>query len=203
MTRRQRGWGRLVAVVMLAPLAAGLGGAGAAAEDRSAAPVLNESGLYTEPWFLESFLDMRDDLAEARRNGKRFVVIFEQEGCPYCREMHLVNFADPKISGYVRANFEVVELDLWGARKVTDFDGTVLSEKAFARKYKVRFTPTVLFFANRVPPGQAGQAAEVARVPGYLPPKYFRMFFEYVRTEAFKTTGFRAWVKRRLAGQDR
>jgi len=198
---RRSKWIGIFAVLMLAPLAAGLGTARSIAETKSSPPALSDGGLYIQPWFLQSFLDMREDLGEARKKGKRFVVIFEQKGCPYCRELHLVNFADRTITNYIRANFEVVQLDLWGSRKVTDFDGKELTEKQFAKKYKVRFTPTILFFAKQVPAGKAGKDAEVARMPGYLPPKYFRVFFEYVKTGAFKTTKFRAYVKARLASK--
>jgi hypothetical protein len=74
-----------------ATLALGLGGAvvlagqGRAAGDEIEA---GPSGLYTQPWFLESFLELSDDLAEAAGKGKNFAVIWEQKGCPYCRETH-------------------------------------------------------------------------------------------------------------------
>ena len=72
--------------------------------------------------------------------------MWELRGCPYCRETHLVNFARPDIEDYVKANFEILQLNIIGARKVTDFDGSEISEKALAAKYGVRFTPTFQFF---------------------------------------------------------
>ena len=115
-----------------------LAGTGARSEE----PILTDDGLYKQPWFLESFLDLSDDLEGARKEGKRFVIMWELRGCPYCKETHLVNFAQPRISDYVKANFEVLQLNIIGSRKVTDFDGTELSEKELAAKYGVRFTPT-------------------------------------------------------------
>ena len=107
-----------------------------------------DDGLYKQSWFLESFLDLADDLAGARKEGKRFAIMWELRGCPYCKETHLVNFAQPRISDYVRANFEVLQLNIIGSRKVTDFDGQELSEKQMAAKYGVRFTPTFQFFGE-------------------------------------------------------
>jgi hypothetical protein len=52
------------------------------------------------------------------------------------------------INDYVRENFAVVQLDLWGAREVTDFDGTVLSERALAERWGVIFTPTIVFLKD-------------------------------------------------------
>ena len=43
---------------------------------------LGDDGLHKQPWFLQSFLTLADDVAEAEAAGKRLVVIFEQRGCP-------------------------------------------------------------------------------------------------------------------------
>ncbi len=160
-------------------------------------PILTDDGLYKEPWFLESFLDLADDLEDARKAGKRFVVMWELKGCPYCKETHFVNFARPDISGYVKENFVVLQLNIIGSRKVTDFDGQQLSEKELAAKYGVRFTPTFQFFAEQaaalknLPP----QQREVARAPGYLRPDDFLAMFRYVRENAYRDKSFRDFVK--------
>ncbi len=128
------------------------GAAALAAGSRSASAdtaILTDDGIYKQPWFVESFLDLAEDLETARSHGKRFAVVWELRGCPYCKETHLVNFAQPRISDYVKTNFEVLQLNIIGARKVTDFDGEELSEKNLAPKYGVRFTPTFQFFPER------------------------------------------------------
>src|SRR5689334_10720475 len=106
--------------------------AGLAATRARAAAVLTEDGLYRQPWFLESFLELDDDLDGAAKAGKRFAVLWELRGCPYCRETHLVNFARPDIEAFIKANFEILQLNILGARKVKDFDGEQISEKALA-----------------------------------------------------------------------
>src|SRR5207237_9411365 len=126
-------------------LLTGFAALGLAAPAR-AEPVLTEDGLYRQPWFLESFLELADDLQGAANLGKRFAVMWELRGCPYCRETHLVNFARPDIEGYIKANFEILQLNIIGSRWVTEFDGTEISEKALAAKYGLRFTPTFQFF---------------------------------------------------------
>src|SRR5450759_5743956 len=50
-----------------------------------AEPMLTDAGLYKEPWFLESFLELADDLEAAHKQGKRFVIMWELKGCPYCK----------------------------------------------------------------------------------------------------------------------
>ena len=168
-------------------------GSGARAEG----PVLTDDGLYKQPWFLESFLILPEDLEEAGKHGKRFAVMWELKGCPYCKETHFVNFARPDITSYIKANFEVLQLNIIGSRKVTDFDGQEISEKELAAKYGVRFTPTFQFFdedpaaLKTLPP----QKREVARAPGYLRPDDFLAMFRYVREKAYRDKSFRDYVK--------
>ncbi len=162
-----------------------------------AAPVLTDDGLYKEPWFLESFLELADDLDGAAKEGKRFAIMWELKGCPYCKETHFVNFARPDIADYIKANFEVLQLNIIGSRKVTDFDGSELSEKALAAKYNVRFTPTFQFFPEQAGPLKAleAQKREVARLPGYMRPGDFLAMFRYVREKAYESKSFRDFVK--------
>ena len=163
----------------------------------SAEPILTDDGLYKEPWFLESFLELPDDLEAAHKEGKRLAIMWELKGCPYCKETHFVNLARGDISDYIKANFEVLQLNIIGARKVTDFDGVELSEKELAAKYGVRFTPTFQFFPERAAPLKAlpPQQREVARAPGYLRPDDFLAMFRYVREKAYESKSFREFVK--------
>lgn len=162
-----------------------------------AAAVLTEDGLYRQPWFLGSLLELADDLDGATKSGKRFAIMWELRGCPYCRETHLVNFARPDIESYVRANFDVLQLNIIGARKVTDFDGTELTEKALAARYGVRFTPTFQFFPEQVAglKDKAPESREVARAPGYLMPDDFLALFRYVREKGYETKSFRDYLR--------
>jgi thioredoxin-related protein len=174
--------------------AALLAGAAARAE-----PVLSDDGLHKQPWFVETFLELADDLEGARAAGKRFAVLWELRGCPYCREMHLVNFARPDIADYVRSNFDILQLNIVGARTVTDFDGAALGEKAFAARYQVRFTPTIQFFPEtleglaKLPPDKR----EVMRIPGYLRPDDFLDVFRFVRERGYEKGTLRDFVKSR------
>ena len=162
-----------------------------------AAAVLTEDGLYKQPWFLESFLELPDDLQGAANLGKRFAIMWELRGCPYCRETHLVNFARPDIEEYIKANFDILQLNIIGSRKVTDFDGAEISEKALAARYGVRFTPTLQFFpeSSAALGEKAPDKREVARAPGYLRPDDFLAMFRYVREKGYETKSFRDYLR--------
>jgi thioredoxin-related protein len=177
--------------------AGGLLAANALRRSALAQAVLTDDGLYKQPWFLESFLELGADLDEATAKGKRFVVMWELKGCPYCKETHLVNFAKPEIGAFVRDRFEVLQLNIIGSREVTDFDGERLSEKLMADKYGVRFTPTLQFFPER----SAGLAAkkprdrEVTRAQGYLRPEDFLRLFSFVAEKAYERGPLRDYLR--------
>src|SRR5688572_13886298 len=110
--------------------------------------ILTEDGIYRQPWFLESLLELADDLAASSEKKKRLAIMWELRGCPYCKETHLVNFARPEISAFIQQHFEILQLNVIGSREVVDFDGEKLSEKRLAQKYDVRYTPTFQFFPD-------------------------------------------------------
>lgn len=162
----------------------------------------NDDGLIIQPWFLESFLILKEDLAEATSNGKRFAVFWELKGCPYCKETHRVNLAQPEILNYVKSNFTILQLNVIGSRMVTDFDGEELSEKELARKWQVRFTPTIQFFTDdpQAADGKSGRENEVARIPGYFKPAHFLAMFKYVEAKAYTKQKFHEFVRAQSAG---
>ncbi len=132
--------------------------------------VLNENmenpGYIEEPdWFKESFLDIREDIGEANDNGKRLLLYFHQDGCPYCKKLIQDNFGQKQTSDLTQQYFDTISINMWGDREVTDFSGSPATEKSFARQMKVQFTPTMLMLDEK---------GEVAlRINGYYPPAKF------------------------------
>lgn len=124
------------------------------------------------PWFSETLLDLREDVAEAARARKRLMVYFGQDGCPYCRALMQTNFTQPKIVQKTRKHFVAVAVNIWGDRDVTWFDGQPMSEKSLAKVLKIQFTPTLVFFDEK--------GAIVARLNGYYPPHRFEAALDYV-----------------------
>lgn len=152
-------------------------------------PMKDEDGLYHQKWFLLSFLNLKEDHAEAKSAGKRFAVLFEQRGCPYCAKMHTDVLAQKYINDYVRENFSVVQLDLWGAREVTDFDGKVMTEQALAERWGVIFTPTIVFFKDDLTglEGKWGRELEaIERLPLSYGRDTFYDLFVWVRLKLYQ-----------------
>ena len=151
---------------------------------------LGEDGLYLQPWFSNSFLELADDLDEAAAEGKDLLVLFEQKGCPYCRELHLVNFERDEIVSHLEEYFVVVQINLWGAREVVDLNGKSLEERDLAAQWGINFTPTSVIFSQ-----DDGEAAEVFRMPGYFKPFHFMKSLEYVSSDAYKSQLFQRFLQ--------
>lgn len=181
------------ALALALALSAGPAAPGAAAE-------IGEDGLHKQDWFAVTFRDLREDLAQAAGEGRRLVLVFEQRGCIYCARMHETVLADPEVRDYLRANFMVVQYNLFGDEEVTDLDGTVLTEKTAARKWGVLFTPTLIFLPEAAPDGQGLAEAAVAVMPGGFGKLTFLHMFEWVRARGYEgPEHFQAFHARRLA----
>ncbi|MEM7425939.1 MAG: thioredoxin family protein [Pseudomonadota bacterium] len=160
-------------------------------------PAVDDDGIYTQDWFNHSsFLVLSEDIEEAAAEGKRMAILFEQRGCPYCRELHRVNLAKPEIRDYIKSNFTVLQLNIWGSKAVTDFDGEELEERALAKKWRVHYTPTIVFLNSK--PGETVAKTEVVRMPGYFKPFHFVTMFEYVKEEAYKDQQFQRFLQARF-----
>jgi thioredoxin-related protein len=136
-------------------------------------------GLHYEPWIKNlSFLDLAEDLAEARAAGKGLVLLFEAPGCGSCKKLHEVNFKDPDLVAYIRTHFDVVQINLFGDKTATTITGADTSEKALAQEFMVHFTPSTVFLTD--------DGTEAFRVHGYLPARFYKDAFEYVVDRAYE-----------------
>ena len=163
------------------------------AEVKTAAPGdALESGMvnpgYAEKpdWFANSFLDMREDVAEAAASGKRVLLYFYQDGCPYCKKLLDTNFSLADTVRRTRENFEVIAINMWGDREVIGLDGEEASEKTFAQSLRVMFTPTMLFLDER--------GHVVLRLNGYYPPHKFNTALDYAAQYSGRDPGFREYL---------
>jgi thioredoxin-related protein len=176
-------WLTLLLVGGLIPFYEAHGAAGSKAEEGK---FYGAKSTEYPDWFKASFLDFKEDVAEAAAHGKRFMLIFTQDGCPYCNALVERNLAQKDIEQYMRKHFDVVAINMWGDRQVATIGGKEYTEKAFAKALKVQFTPTIMFFNE--------QGKVVLRVNGYLPPHRFKVALEYVGNKKEKDIEYRDYV---------
>lgn len=155
-----------------------------------AAPVsavtMGDDGLHKQPWFTITFRDLAEDIEQAKSEGKRLAITFEQRGCIYCRQMHEEILSDPEVRDYIEANFMVVQYNMFGDEEVTDLDGDLLTEKTAARKWGYVFTPTIVFLPEDVPAEKTVAQAAVATMPGAFGKWTFLNMFRWVREKGYE-----------------
>ena len=150
------------------------------------AATMGEDGLHKQEWFSITFRDMKEDVAAAQEEGKRLAIIIEQRGCIYCRAMHEKILSDPEVSDFIKANFKVVQYNMFGDEEVTDLDGEVLTEKTAARKWGYVFTPTIVFLPEEAPEGVSTAEAAVATMPGAFGKWTFLNMFRWVHEKGYE-----------------
>lgn len=116
-------------------------------------------------WFAESFLDFREDVAVASKEGKRVMVYFWLPGCPSCKRMAEVTFRDPALVARTLSRYSAIAVNVLGDQEVRWTDGRALTEKRLAAALEVRGTPTLVFLDEK--------GAPVLRLVGYVAPDRF------------------------------
>ena len=148
-------------------------------------------GYHEKPeWFKESFLDLREDVKEATANNKRVLLYFYQDGCPYCAKLLQDNLGQKKLANKTRKHFDVIAINMWGDKEVTDLSGKATTEKKFTEQMKVMYTPTLVFLTEK------GKVA--LRVNGYYSPNKYETALDYVRGKNERKISFRNYAKKFL-----
>jgi thioredoxin-related protein len=133
-------------------------------------------------WFKSSFLDLAEDSAESADANKHLILYVYQDGCPYCAKLIEDNFHNPSLVKTIRENFDVVAINMWGDREIYDFDEITLTEKQFAEKLHVQFTPTLIFFDN--------QNNIILRLNGYQNSDKMQKALDFTLNKHYKNKSF-------------
>lgn len=136
------------------------------------AQVASPHAIDIPRWFANSLLDFKDEVADAAREGKRVMVYFGQDGCPYCKALMKANFGPGPITDKTRRHFVAVAVNIWGDLDTTWTDGAAASEKQLARRLDVQFTPTLLFLDS--------DGRVQLRLNGYQPPERFTHVLDWL-----------------------
>jgi thioredoxin-related protein len=163
-----------------------------AADDRGE---LKDLGEFSIPgWFKVSFLDLPADARAAAAQGKHLLLVWYQDGCPYCARLIDTNFSQKRINDYTREHFDAVALNLWGSRQVTSPSGQTMTEKQLGKELGVQFTPTLQFLD--------GSGEVVLRLDGYYPPERFLAALRYVGEGRAGEVAFDRYLERHATERD-
>ena len=148
-------------------------------------------GYHDKPtWFKESFMDLREDVQEATANKKRVLLYFYQDGCPYCAKLLQDNLGQKKLADKTKKYFDVIAINMWGDKEVTDLEGQLTTEKKFTEQMKVMYTPTLVFLTEK------GNVA--LRINGYFAPNKYETALDYVHGKNENKISFRDYARKFL-----
>lgn len=139
-------------------------------------------------WFVETFLDFREDVREARTHGKRLMIYFGQDGCPYCKLLMQTTFTETRVADLALRSFVPIALNLWGDREVTWVDGRKMTEKQLGAHLMVQFTPTLLLFNEK--------AEVIVRLNGYQSPSRMAAALQYAAERLEAKQAFADYMQR-------
>ncbi len=140
-------------------------------------------------WFKDSFLDLTEDIEEAKDEDKHLMLFMSLKFCPYCTKMIHDSFTKgTKLQPYIQKNFDVVGIDIKGVKEVTVSEDVSMTEKEYAQKIKVQYTPTIIVF------DQNGKI--VVRVNGYRSSENFKYILDFVKNKAYKNTTLTQYLEK-------
>jgi thioredoxin-related protein len=141
------------------------------------------------PWFKSSFLHFKDDIEEARQQGRHVMVFLHLDQCPYCARTLRENFVSGDNRDFIQTHFDVIAVNIRGGADVTWIDGVTYSERALAGKLKVFATPTIVFL------GLDGK--QVLQLTGYRDPRALRHALEYVQGKHYRNQSYTTYLAAR------
>ena len=146
-----------------------------------------------ESFFSLNMGDLQSEAADAKREGKKaLLLVFEQEGCPYCRAMRENIMSRKDVQTYYRGNFVALPVDIWSSVPIRDFANREQTEKSYSQSIKIKGTPTFVFYDLN--------GNEISRVFGVVEtPEEFLLLGRYISSGAYKTRDFAQFKSQNLA----
>ncbi|MEO1962785.1 MAG: thioredoxin fold domain-containing protein [Cycloclasticus sp.] len=136
------------------------------------------------------------ELKQVKKDNKFGVMVFfSTSHCRFCRRMKATVFNQASVQKYFRSHFQLIELDIESDQQLTDVSGTTPSYIEYAKRNRVRLTPTITFLDHH--------GEHVHRHVGMIAdPQEFIWLGEYVtsgqtRNQSFST--FKMNKRRRIA----
>lgn len=148
-------------------------------------------GLHHEmpEWFKESFLDVSEDVEEAKDENKHVILFMTLEFCPYCTKMLNDNFIKgAKHQKYIQDNFDVIGINIKGSREIALSEDKSMTEKEYAAYLKVQYTPTIIFLNQK--------NEVVVRLNGYRSPQNLKLVLDFVKNKEYEKMSLTAYLEK-------
>ncbi|MEA2017134.1 MAG: thioredoxin fold domain-containing protein [Campylobacterota bacterium] len=140
-------------------------------------------------WFKESFLEMEEDIEEAKENNKHVMLFMTLKFCPYCTKMLNESFVKGSaLQPFIEQNFDVIGINVKGSKEIVINEDLTLTESEYAKHLKVQYTPTLIFLDenNKV----------VVRVNGYRSSKNFKLILDFVIKKEYNNMSLTQYIEK-------
>lgn len=140
-------------------------------------------------WFKQSFLELQEDVNEAKDSGKHVMLFMTLEFCPYCTKMLKDNFIEgAKNQAYIAENFDVIGINIKGSKEIAVNENLTLTEKEYAAHLKVHYTPTIIFLDHN--------NEIVVRINGYRSKENFKLILDFVKNKEYKNMSLTEYLEK-------
>jgi thioredoxin-related protein len=136
----------------------------------------------------ESFLDINEDIQNLANDNKRLLLFFHQNNCPYCARFTNKILNKPEIKKLIQKDFALIEFNIFGDRDVVGLDGNEYSEKEYAIKLGLQFTPVVMFFDEK--------SNKILQLNGFIKEDKFLSALDYVSTKQENKISFKDFINK-------
>ncbi|MBI4428364.1 MAG: thioredoxin fold domain-containing protein [Ignavibacteriales bacterium] len=155
------------------------------------------AGVFTSPHRSEAAADT--DLAWktfdegsllALQQKKKLLVDVYTNWCSWCTKMDKEVYPHEKVKNALTSHFVVVKLDAESDKKL-NYQGSMMSEREFARVVGVTGYPTTLFFDENMKP--------ITLLPGYVKAESFANILSFIGEGHYKQTTYKEYLDKLAA----
>ena len=142
--------------------------------------------VHLPDYTYESFLDFPEDIENLSNEKKRFILLVHQKNCPYCARLSEQILSLESIKNKITNNFGLIEFNMFGDREVIGMDGKEYTEKEYAKKLALQFTPAILFFDEN--------KTKVLQLNGFIKEKKLLLALDFISEKKEKEMSFNEYL---------
>jgi len=156
------------------------------AQDKKTGNFIGAKSTTMPSWFLNSFLDITEDIEDLSSENKRLILFLHQDNCPYCHLFVTKNLQNEKIKEKLTNHFGITDINIFGNKELIDLKGNEYTEKEFAINEKVQFTPTLIFFNE--------DGKQILRLNGYLNTEKLDLALNYIKDKKENILTYKEYI---------
>ncbi len=147
----------------------------------------NTGKIIREPYFNKQPYNLTKLVNNPSK--KPFALLFEQKDCPNCLLLHEKVLSEKSTQNII-SQFSVIQLDMWAETPITDLNGVKTTARNLAKKYDVKYAPTIIVFNP--------QGKEIIRSEAFFKTFHTQGIFHYVLSESYlKQPSFQRYLSKR------